>query len=562
MFKKSLLFFYSIINSKPDQLFHRIRLLIKRKILSNFISQAYALKASLASDKNINISSYLPVALFLPRNHLTRITQDGALTVGFLNQWKFLESPMDWHPNEMKKGTRLWLLNLHYMEFIESLDSDNWIIYIKDWIHANKPYKKGYWLDDWNSYALSIRIVVWMQQYEKRGDALKDSDKEIFLRSLLAQVRFLKSNLELDIGGNHLIKNIKALLWASKFFEGDESNKWNKLGLKLLQKVFDEQITPDGAHFELSPSYHTQVFADFLECYSILENGPQRKKMQRILKKMAVFLHDMTHPDGKISLFGDGGLNMTYSTKECLSIFDHLIGTFPKQSRTISYPDAGFFGLRHKDSLVLIDTAELGAKNLPGHGHGDALSFEYSYSGQRVLIDPGVFEYDEGKLRSFSRSTVNHNTVTLDNKDQSEFWKSFRVGRRARIIERDVTMELDFISVSASHDGYARLTGKPIHNRNFFIAEKKIEVRDAIVGGAGQKATSRFLIAPDIQVHQLDGQFFLKGRKFKILIKSNYPIVIEESICFLEFGNISKTKQIIIDFGYAPCDCKTTFIVC
>ena len=41
---------------------------------------------------------------------------------------------------------------------------------------------------------------------------------------------------------------------------------------------------------------------------------------------MAKFLNDVTHPDGLISLFGDGGLNMSYSSEECLAIFDKLIG--------------------------------------------------------------------------------------------------------------------------------------------------------------------------------------------------------------------------------------------
>ena len=72
----------------------------------------------------------------------------------------------------------------------------------------------------------------------------------------------------------------------------------------------------------------------------------------------------------------------------------------------------------------------------------EMLFFEFSCSGQRVLIDPGVFEYDEGELRAFSRSTLNHNTVSLDNKDQSDFWKSFRVGRRAKIINREITKKL------------------------------------------------------------------------------------------------------------------------
>ena len=53
------------------------------------------------------------------------------------------------------------------MEFVEALYSHNWFSFIKDWIFSNKPYKKGYWLDDWNSYSLSIRVVVWMQQFER-----------------------------------------------------------------------------------------------------------------------------------------------------------------------------------------------------------------------------------------------------------------------------------------------------------------------------------------------------------------------------------------------------------
>ena len=81
---------------------------------------------------------------------------------------------------EMKKGTRLWLLNLHYMEFIESLDSEKCYLCIKDWIDSNRPYKKGYWLDDWNGFSLSIRIVVWMQQYERIEDFLSHDDK-VFL---------------------------------------------------------------------------------------------------------------------------------------------------------------------------------------------------------------------------------------------------------------------------------------------------------------------------------------------------------------------------------------------
>ena len=74
-----------------------------------------------------------------------------------------------------------------------------------------------------------------------------------------------------------------------KIFEGDEANKWNEFGINLLQRITKEQITPDGVHFELSPSYHAQVFADFLECYSILDHGDQKAEMKEILRKWQNF---------------------------------------------------------------------------------------------------------------------------------------------------------------------------------------------------------------------------------------------------------------------------------
>ncbi len=562
MVSKYRLLYHSIINTRPSQLYHRLRLLIKRKLLSNLAGESYAAKIALPAELNSSLASNLPPALFEPREQLVRASKNNDLEVGFLNVWRPLQSPMNWHPFEMKQGTRLWLLNLHYMEFIEALSNENWFRFVKDWIGANKPFKKGYWLDDWNSYSLSIRVVVWMQQFERRGDSLSEVDKAFFLRSLVGQMKFLKSNLELDIGGNHLVKNIKALLWASQFFEGPEADCWRELGLKLLRAAIEEQVTPDGAHFELSPAYHVQVFADFLECYSVLDDCQTRRELKSILPKMAQFLTDMVHPDGKISLFSDGGLDMTYSPLECLSIFNDLIGTPIEQSEIISYPFAGYFGLRHLDTLILMDAAELAPRYLPAHGHGDALSFEWSVASQRVIIDPGVFEYNQGALRDFSRSTLSHNTVTLDDEEQTEFWLAFRVGRRASITNREVRAESDKISVSAAHDGYSRLVGKPIHKREIVMAANSIHIHDKILNGRGQRAISRIMLDPDICVEKSDQQYFLRGKNLNIAIECDFPLAVEETICFLNFGHKYQTKQLIVDFGMAPCSCTMTLTVC
>jgi uncharacterized heparinase superfamily protein len=555
MINHAYLFYHSIKNTRVSQLFFRLKLHIKRILLSQFATNKFILNSSLAKDKEIYMASLLPKAIFKPRNKFVE-EQANTLYIKFLNIKKPLILPMNWHPSEMKKGTRLWLLNLHYMEFLESIDDKDWFKYVKDWIKSNKPYMRGYWLDNWNSYSLSIRIVVWMQQFEKRGDSISQEDKTLFLKSLLAQVRFLRSNLELDIGGNHLIKNIKALLWAHRFFEGKEAKSWYSIGLKLLNKNLDEQITKDGVHYELSPAYHAQVFADLMECYVVIDDITVKEKLRLKLSKMAQFLADTTHPDSMVSLFNDSGLHMTYQPSELLDTYKKMFNIKIEPDDIISYENAGYFGLRYKNNLVLFDAAELAAKYLPAHGHGDALSFEWSVFGQRVIINPGVFEYDSGKFRDLSRSTKSHNTVTLDNHDQSEFWKSFRVGRRANIINCNNTIKNDSFTVNASHNGFTRLSKNPIHNRKISMYKNKIKIEDSIEKGNGQDAVARIMLAPDISVEMNDSNCFLLGKGFSILVESDNKISLKEAWCFLDFGHCQKTTQLIIEFGKAPCKNK------
>ena len=73
--------------------------------------------------------------------------------------------------------------------------------------------------------------------------------------SLEQQLDFLASHLEVDIGGNHLVRNIRALLWAGRFFSGPAASRWQQRGRALLAQELDAQILADGFHFEVSAAY-------------------------------------------------------------------------------------------------------------------------------------------------------------------------------------------------------------------------------------------------------------------------------------------------------------------
>jgi hypothetical protein len=122
-----------------------------------------------------------------------------------------------------------------------------------------------------------------------------------------------------------------------------------------------------------------------------------------------------------------------------------------------------------------------------GHAHADLLSFDASFGSARVVTDTGTLLYDPGPERQRIRGTAAHNTLRLDGEEQIEAWGSFRVGRRgrARVAARGRTGTWQW--VSASHDAYETLPGRPIHHRLVAVGEAGILVLDAVVG-AGQHA--------------------------------------------------------------------------
>src|SRR5262249_9635255 len=154
------------------------------------------------------------------------------------------------------------------------------------------------------------------------------------------QLSFLERNVESDIGGNHILKNAKAFLWAGAFFTGPEAARWSARGARILERELPEQILADGVHFERSPAYHAQVTADLLECSSVPPRGPSRDDLERRLAEAARALSDLSHPDGMPGLFNDGGLHMTYPVATVLQTAEERLGrTFPPRP-VFAFPEA------------------------------------------------------------------------------------------------------------------------------------------------------------------------------------------------------------------------------
>ncbi len=541
----------SLRHTRPEQVARRAWLMGKRRLLATVTSDARAAAASIASSVP-DCAENPPLPIFPPRSRWTQ-RREGGLALRFFEQSRDLEPPIDWHPAGLTHNAHLWKMHLHLMEYLEGLDDEDVARTVADWIASNPPYRRGYWLYDWNSFSVSIRCVVWMQQLAARGTRIPQPVRRRMLGSLAAQLRFLAANLELDIGGNHLIKNIKALLWAGAFFRGAEAAEWARRGRELLQRELPEQILPDGMHYERSVSYHAQVFADLLECQHVLTNGPDRAAVEEALDRMSQVLADMTHPDGGPSLFNDAGLHSAYSTTECLAAWTAAGGRDSTPRSSFALPDAGYFGVHDGASFFLADCGPIAPDHLPAHGHGDILAFEWTLRGQRIVVDAGVFEYAAGAARQEARSTRAHNTLTVADADQCEFWSSFRVGRRAHVEVRRIELRPAAFTLEGSHDGFRVLSGSPRHRRRIDAAAERVEVSDVVEGGVGQPVVARLLLHPDCRSVRVPGGVEIEARGIRAVLETAAACTIEGASYCPDFGVRLETSRIVLDLGAAPC---------
>lgn len=581
------LLYHSLRHTRPGQLWARLRLMAMRKasVLGARLGLApRGWYRAPAPAERLPADPRGP--LFPGAEAVARPLLGLPATIDLVGTPFTLAAGMEWHPPALERGTRLELLNLHYMEYLPGLSVAARTQVVLDWIERNPPLRRGYWKDDWNSYALSIRVVVWMDLLSAGGLDVEPAQRTHVLQSLAAQLRFLAKNVESDIGGNHLIKNIRALVRGGRLFEGPEADGWLRLGARLLERELTEQVLPDGMHFELSPSYHLQVLGDLLDtrrALAPLVDGPLRavrERLDEVLGRMLKVAASVTHPDGLPSLFADGGLHMTHSTAALLRAWAlHGPRTPVPQAAEgcWSLPHAGYYGLRQGDDLLLVDCGPVGAAHLPAHGHGDALSFEWTVGGARVAVDAGVAEYHAGPLRAYSRSTRAHNTLTLDDQDQSEFWSAFRVARRAQArVEAWSGDGASPFRLVGSHDGYARGAGAPVHRRTFEAGPGRLSVVDEVLGGSGQEAVARLLLGPEVQVHlepagsrvrgallsvQTPAEGALRGCTLHLRLMTTADLSVEPGVWMPDFGRRQEVQRLVLRYGKAPCRGEFTLTI-
>jgi hypothetical protein len=143
---------------------------------------------------------------------------------------------------------------------------------------------------------------------------------------------------------------------------------------------------------------------------------------------------------------------------------------------------------------LLVDMAGPTPPHQPGHAHAGALGLELDLCGNPLLIDPGCSGYDGDPFRAYLRGTSAHNTVSLDGKDQSEMWATFRVARRAVVsMEAPVTDGTSFRVTGSCRPYHDRSS---CHHRTIRRDDRGIVVEDHVTGGRGSRLELHWHLHP------------------------------------------------------------------
>ena len=394
----------------------------------------------------------------------------------FLNEERALPDPVDWRLDGCREVSHLWRFHLHDHEFLLDLIAEGlnrgeetrfkraWDL-VSQWIQRNHLSDPRVLVDAWHPYCISRRLPVWILLWSACPPNGELGDR--VLRSIFAQTSFLERHLEWDVRGNHLLENARGLVLAGAFLDCPQGDRWLATGAGILRKELAAQILSHGEHFERSPMYHAQMLEAVLDVRDAVSTlMPELAELcQGVSAEMATFLSAILHPDGEIPLLGDACLGQTappgHLTSRAAGGSSQPVSSLPCEPQAPVGPPSGrivgdYWIYRHNADFILFDAGPVGPDHLPAHAHADLLSFEASLHGQRLIVDSGVFCYQDDAMRRHCRSTAAHNVLQIDEHDQCDMWSRFRMGFRGWPSGLEHGEAHGFHWARATHNAYRR----------------------------------------------------------------------------------------------------------
>ncbi|PHR94185.1 MAG: hypothetical protein COA69_00890 [Robiginitomaculum sp.] len=356
----------------------------------------------------------------------------------------------------------------------------------------------------WSPIALSLRIMG-LSSAVARAKAAGVVSNVPELLALAKHIAYCAAILELTteryLGYNHHVFGATALFVADLavgeygFARNDQSEAYFEEALSAIER----HVLEDGFWDERSPSYHIHMLL-LARAIAATKNAKltQQERIDALINRMCTALDCVVHTDGEIAVFNDSAMEDSVPPEDVGWLALGL------EQYYNMLPDAGFAKLVVGDTSLIFDAGPLGPKDMVGHGHGDFLSVEICWEGERLIVDPGVSSITVGAERVWTRSALTHNGPTMDGFEPADFFGVWRVGRRgqASFDTQDVLQSPDgTFSISGSCDGYSAVAGL-VWRKVSIMPTGHIHIEDKWDAPPNGTARSAFLVPDTWSVKQ------------------------------------------------------------
>lgn len=483
--------------------------------------------------KTLRINKYRkgePLSLLTYIDKSICLQADGSFT--FLNINKRVK---EWNYTE---GSMLWMYNLNYMDYLlqTGLDPKLGIDWINRFIQDQSTNITG--LDP---YPIALRNINWIKFISRYYFLISETELTQWNTSIYSQYQRLFSNLEFHLLGNHLLENAYSLLWGGLYFRED---KFYEKAVWLLTQELNEQILPDGAHYELSPMYHEILLDRLLDCINALKYNYRFEGQESVIafleeksRLMLSWLNAIIYKDGTIPLLNDSAYGNAPSARD-LFAYAKRLGI---QWSTHKLKESGYRKFVSDTFEMIMDVGNIGPDYIPGHAHADTFNYELRIDGKPFIIDSGISTYEKNSRRQYERETHAHNTVQVDGKSSSKVWGGFRVAQRAKIS----SLKEDKFCITASHNGF-RETGIS-HQRIFNMNDEEIMICDSLLPLSEKKGITMIHLHPDIRIISVNNDS-IKTNLAIFWFYGTDEIWIEDCEIAFEYNKRVATKKICIAF--------------
>lgn len=334
---------------------------------------------------------------------------------------------------------------------------------INRWIDKNHRYNDH----NWDLNVLSKRIISWISNSKLTYDNGNDNYKYKFNFSIKKQINHLINEINSSQLYNDKMFGCTAIILCGLSFK-DEN--YLSYGRKLLKDIINYSFDDEG--FPKTRNFRQLIF--FLKHFVLIRElfKDAQHEIPDYLNEIIFYAgqgYNLLWQKSKQSILYNGSQELNNDE------FDKYLKTNGYKFNSETNLIGGYAQLSNKQIFITMDLGNPPEKKFSNNYQSGALSFEFSYLGEKVICNSGYFQKLSHRLNSISRLSVSHSTLNIDNCSSVSFNStkdgSKIINRGFNILSRKINKKSDCWVISGAHDSYLKNYGL-IHERELKYYDK------------------------------------------------------------------------------------------